>query len=234
MKAINISDSRQRNSRVALENRPVPPRLTQAGPDGAPVLSVRLVKNTLETDFKSLTRECTPEQLSERLVKGDPEIDLELFGKCIRDSSRIYLNSDNRPAFGVKLKEVVHLADGSIKEERDFLDVEANINGDKPLKWSGKLLPKAECCRKFAFAAAYRISHVDGLTYDFLYGMAKELEEKQSMLYLAAGDKSNRPLVLSRNGTAYRGFLEGRTQGDKYRLVIHLTNLELKAAAQES
>jgi hypothetical protein len=27
----------------------------------------------------------------------------------------------------------------------------------------------------------------------------------------------------------YRGFLEGRTRGDTYRLVLHLSNLELKA-----
>ena len=34
--------------------------------------------------------------------------------------------------------------------------------------------------------------------------------------------------VLDRNGTPYRGFLEGRVDGDKYLLLLHLTNLELK------
>ena len=34
--------------------------------------------------------------------------------------------------------------------------------------------------------------------------------------------------MLDRNGTPYRGFLEGRVDGDKYLLLLHLTNLELK------
>jgi hypothetical protein len=48
-------------------------------------------------------------------------------------------------------------------------------------------------------------------------------------LLLGAGSKSNQPLILRRNGTPYRGFLEGRTRGETYRLVLHLSNLELKA-----
>jgi hypothetical protein len=64
--------------------------------------------------------------------------------------------------------------------------------------------------------------------------MAKELEEKDSLMLLGAGPKSNQPLILRRGGSPYRGFLEGRTQGDKYCLVLHFSNLELKAPPKES
>ena len=47
-------------------------------------------------------------------------------------------------------------------------------------------------------------------------------------MLVGAGPKSNQPLIFQRNGSAYRGFLEGRTQGDKYCLLLHLSNLELK------
>lgn len=73
-----------------------------------------------------------------------------------------------------------------------------------------------------------QIEHVNGLTFDFLYSMAKELEEAESLLLVAGGPKANQPLVFRRSGVAYRGFLEGRTQGEKYALVLHLSNMELK------
>jgi hypothetical protein len=73
-----------------------------------------------------------------------------------------------------------------------------------------------------------QVQHVNGLTYDFLYGIAKELEEKDSLMLVGAGPKSNQPLIFQRGGTPYRGFLEGRTQGEKYMLILHLSNMELK------
>ena len=131
------------------------------------------------------------------------------------------------------LKEEVHLADGSVKETRDFKPVESNVNTEIPLKWTGKLMPKDKFYNKFAFVSAYQITHVDGLTYDFLYNMAKELEDKNSFLLMAGGEKGNQPLVITRNATQYRGFLEGRTDGDKYMLIMHLTNLEMKPLTKE-
>ena len=33
---------------------------------------------------------------------------------------------------------------------------------------------------------------------------------------------------MSNGGTSYRAFLEGRVDGDRYALILRLTNLELK------
>lgn len=233
MKIINISDSRNRNTRVVLESRKLSVKNSYVTENSGNVFSVRAVKSTLETDINSLTKDVSLEGLSQLLIDGDPEIDLELFGKYIRDTNQLYLNENNEPAVGVVLKEEVHLPDGSIKEVRDFVPQESNVNTEIPLKWSGKLMPKDQFYNKFAFAAAYQITHVDGLTYDFLFNMAKELEDKNSFLFLAAGEKSNKPLILQRDGTQYRGFLEGRTKGDKYMLILHMTNLELKALSKQ-
>jgi hypothetical protein len=48
------------------------------------------------------------------------------------------------------------------------------------------------------------------------------------MMLLGGGEKGNAPLVMTNNGTPYRGFLEGRISGDSFCLLLHLTNLELK------
>ena len=96
------------------------------------------------------------------------------------------------------------------------------------------LIKKEEACRKFVFSGKLQLVHINGLTYDFLHGIASELEKEQSLMLLGAGSKSNQPLVLRRGGSPYRGFLEGRTDGRKYALILHLSNLELKAPAGDS
>ena len=58
--------------------------------------------------------------------------------------------------------------------------------------------------------------------------MAKKLADAKSMMLMGAGAKGIEPLVMSNGGTPYRAFLEGRVDGDKYALILRLTNLELK------
>ena len=98
-----------------------------------------------------------------------------------------------------------------------------------PVKLTGKLFPKNEIYNKLVFAKKYQLSHVNGLTFDFLFEIAKELSDKDSLMMLAAGAKSNEPLVFQDGGKSYRGFLEGRVIGATYVLLLHITNLELKA-----
>ena len=50
-----------------------------------------------------------------------------------------------------------------------------------------------------------------------------------SLMMLGAGPRSNQPLVLRRGSTPYRGFLEGRVDGDRYCLILHLSNMELRS-----
>ena len=228
MKVINIADAKNRNSRVAMEHKKRPLLTRYVDENQQAVQSIRAIKNTLETDLQSLTKDHSLEELSQQLIDGDPELDFELFGKRVTDTVRIYLNSNNEPASGVSIKEMMYSPQGELQEERPLLIVENNINSEVPLKWSGRLMPKAECFKKFVFSNAFQIRHVDGLTFDFLYNMAKELDENNAMLFLGAGKKSNEPLILSRNGKSYRAFLEGRIKDERYMLVLHLTNLEMK------
>jgi len=69
---------------------------------------------------------------------------------------------------------------------------------------------------------------VNGLTYDFLFAMAKELHEANSLLLLGAGKDGKQPLIFRRGSIPYRAFLEGRVDGERYTLILHLSNMELK------
>ena len=51
------------------------------------------------------------------------------------------------------------------------------MNSDIPVKCSGKLIPKEKAVKMFVFSRKYQVKHVNGLTYDFLYEIAKNLSE---------------------------------------------------------
>ena len=64
MKAINLSDSRGRNTRVGLESRRSRTSTRFVDGNGQPVRSVRLVKGSLRTDLKALTEQCSLEDFA--------------------------------------------------------------------------------------------------------------------------------------------------------------------------
>ena len=78
------------------------------------------------------------------------------------------------------------------------------------------------------FGRTYQLTHTNGLTFDFLFAMAKDLHEQQVLMLLGAGPKGVDPLVFQEEGRPYRAFLEGRVRGEEYLLLMHLSNLELK------
>ncbi len=61
-----------------------------------------------------------------------------------------------------------------------------------------------------------------------LYNMAQELQEKNALMLSVGVKKGNEPLLLSRGGQPYRGVLEVRVLPDRYLLILHLTDIELK------
>jgi hypothetical protein len=127
------------------------------------------------------------------------------------------------------LFQVVKNPDGTEKERRDLTKVPANVAlAEMPITWSGRKFPKEKAVRAFIFVKSYQLKHTSGLTYDFLYDMAKDLHESNTLMFVGAGKKGNEPIILTAGGEPYRGFLEGRVDGDRYALILHLTNMELK------
>jgi hypothetical protein len=118
--------------------------------------------------------------------------------------------------------------DGSERERKKPQDIQANIDDEYPIKWVGKKLPIGDCCRKFLFRRTVQLKHIDGLTYEFLYKMAALLESEKKMSLVGTGESGKEPLIFRANGKPYRGFLEGRTNGEQYKLFLHLSDMELK------
>jgi hypothetical protein len=228
MRKINLSNESKRDAEVAFGttfHRETPVYKTA---DGKRSLSQRCVRATIPTSDGTLSAEYG-EKLAETLIQSDPEVDLELFGRIVEGVKRVYLTSGGKVAYGVSLNEHVFLPDGTEKEVRPSSSTEANIATEgMPVRWTGKLIPREKAMRMFVFKKSYQVQHVNGLTFDFLFDMAKKLSEADAMMLVGGGPKGIAPLVMGNGGTPYRAFLEGRVEGERYALILRLTNLELK------
>lgn len=230
MPEINITDSAGRDAFVATRSVSATKKVRWVDAQGRQATSARVLKGPLTHDLEALKANYGGElgQVAQAIIAADPEIDFENAGRFLRDTSRVYVDADRNIVHKVSFWEIVRNPDGTVRERRPRKLPEPNLASEQPLRWSGVFIPREQAIRKFVFSGKQQLQHTNGLTYDFLFRMAKELEEKDSLMLLGAGPKSNQPLILRRGGSPYRGFLEGRTQGDKYALVLHFSDLELK------
>jgi len=235
MRKIHIANEKKRDAEVGYEMNTAKRVVRLLSANGGDCTSVQVLKTTCQTDLAALqTQTPDPVALGEALIVGDPEVDMEQFGRKLEGLHKVYATMSGDVAYGVTLQEHVHAPDGTEKEVRPITEVAANITLENlPIRWTGKMLPRKDVIRKFVFARSYQLRHVNGLTYDFLFEMAKKLADAKAMMLMGAGEKGNGPLVFNANGKGYRGFLEGRVDGEKYMLILHLTNLELKELPNE-
>lgn len=167
--------------------------------------------------------------LAQALIDGDPEIDLEQVGRVIGDTTPIYLSGDGAVMHvSPTVVDVLVAPDGTERDSKPSEDTPANVNEPDAVRIAGRKIPKKEAITKFAFRRTIAIRHVDGLTYDFLFGIAKQLADEGVLAMLGAGPRGREPLVFQENGSPYRGFLEGRVDGERFVLLLHLSNLELR------
>jgi len=226
---INLADDKGRNAEVIFSGITKKPLVKMVTPEGEETHSVRVLKGKAENSYEGLKLKYKDDDaIANELLSNHPEIDLELTGRFLKATTKVYIDSQLKPVSKISKKEIVYNPDGSQKEERTVKELLGNILSEHPVRPAGKLFPKKDMSRKLVFAKKYQISHVNGLTFDFLFDMAKSLHEKESLMMLGAGEKGNEPLVFQDGGKSYRAFLEGRIKGESYLLLLHLSNLELK------
>jgi len=230
---IRIRDGRGRDARVRMEpaHRRGRPKLQAF--DGRAVEAARFIKAPMSRSYALLRHRCSDgAELAELLIDEDPEIDFEATGRRTGPTDRVLLDPDGNVLYAAAEVEVICGRDGVEMERRLPADTPANVDGDSPLVWTGRMFPSLEAARRFAFSRALQLRHVDGLTYDFLFGMARELDQADALVLVGAGPGGRDPIRLESNGLPHRGFLEGRVDGERYLLVLHLTNLELTMPAE--
>lgn len=231
---VNLSNEKKRNALINFKGYLPPKQVLYVDSYDEPTQSKKYIKHTIDESYENLLKQHSddPNKLAEALVAGDPEVNLNMLGRYITQSSRVYLNSDQEIVFQIQKEEFVYNPKGEKTESREPRHLEANINVEKPLMWSGKSMPIKEIYKKFALIRKYQLMHTNGLTFDMLYDIAKELHESQSMMLIGSG-KGTGPVIFQEGGTPFRVFLEGRIKDDKYILLMHLSNMELKPLPME-
>lgn len=233
MPNVNLTDSRQRDAVVKAESTGVAEDLRYVDSGGNNAYTRKILKATVDHDYSTLVEkyEDDKDKLAQALVDGDPEVDMEKCGLFLWGVSKVYVDSEDGIVYRIEQTEIVRDPNGNVREKRSRQRSEANVDMEIPLTWTGRKIDKGEAVRRFVFSSKMQIVHINGLTYDFLFGMASELAESNSLMMIGGGSKGRDPLIFRSGSIPYRGFLEGRVDGDKYILLLHLSNMELKQFA---
>lgn len=225
---INLANKNKRDATLTLNAVKGKKDVKNLDAKGLTTRKVRVLKSSLNHLPERLAEKFgSVLNLGETLLDEDPEVDIEIFGKYLNETSRVYF-ADGKIVFHVSEVETVFAPDGTEKETKKRNILTQNVNTDIPLAWSNKLIKKDDAIRRFVFTSSKQISHINGLTFDFLFEIAQELDKKESLMMVGGGQKGNEPLVFQRGGKKYRGFLEGRIKDESYILLLHLSNTELK------
>ena len=228
MRSIHLADASSRDAylRFVSVRAPEPP---QRVVDGRPVAMRRLLAAGEANTQEALTVQ-HGEALGQALIDGDPELDLELIGRPIERTTTVFLDSSRQILrIAPDLVEVILDPFGQEKERRAPEDRLANVSEEIPVRFTKTRISRSDAVRRYAFSRTLQLWHTDGLSYEFLHGIAAELDAADQMVLLAAGEKARDPLVLQLNGLPWRAFLEGRVNESGYCLLLRLSNLELKA-----
>lgn len=231
MRKIHVSNADGRDATVVYttpKSEPAP----APGLPGVPVTFRRYLASTPEGLHDNLADKLG-DDYAQSLLDGDPEIDMEVVGRRIGRTASVFLDHEGQALFAPpQVVEVLLGPDGSERERREPSDTHANVNEAIPLRWTKMRLPLTDVVRRFAFRRTIQLQHTDGLSYDYLYAMAKSLHDAEEVVYIGGGEKGKDALIFQDNGSPYRGFLEGRIDGTSYMLLLHLSSLELKRPAE--
>ena len=189
----------------------------------------RLLIGSDQTSESSLL-EKYKDKLADKILDNDLDVDIELAGKFIGNTDRILFNSKNEILYHPpKIKEVLFDKEGNEIKKQAPNEIIPNVRDDTPpLKWTGKFFKREEIVKKFVIVKSIQLRHSDGLTFEFLYDIAKTLDDKKSLMFLGGGQSGKDPLIFQTNGSPYRGFLDGRINKSQYQLILRLSNMELK------
>ncbi|MCA9692271.1 MAG: hypothetical protein KC636_21915 [Myxococcales bacterium] len=227
MRKIHLMNEARRDATIAIETVKGAPTPSMGVPGKE--LKFRRYLAATEEGLHEALEAAHGKSLAQKLVDADPEIDLEHVGRSIGETSTVFLSGKGDVLHASpQLVDVIFGTDGKERERNPPKDIPANCNEELPVRWTGRKLDKSDAISKFAFRRTLQIRHVDGLTFDFLHAMAKELDEEGKVVMLGGGSKGKEPLIFQDNGKPYRGFLEGRVSGPKFKLLLHLSDMELK------
>ena len=228
LKEIHIANEKKRDANVRFVSliKESDPKFAYKGKS---IKNSRLLISSDETSEDNLIKKFK-NKLAQKILEEDVDLDIDYAGKFVGDIDRILFNSKNEILYTPpKIKEVVFNKEGKEIKKQNPKEIVPNVRDDTPpLKWTGKFFKREDILKKFVITKSIQLRHVDGLTFQFLYDMAKTLDNKKSLMFIGGGKSGKDPLIFQTNGSPYRGFIDGRINKNQYQLILRLSNMELK------
>jgi len=170
------------------------------------------------------------EDLTEHLLNGDPEIDIEHAGKNLRHTNRLVVDDKLKPVYNYKEFDVLIAPDGELKERIHKQSIRNTI-GSVPVIASDEYISTREFIQKYIVKQSYFMGHTDGVSYKFLFEFAKKLSEMHKLVRIYAIDsetKKKMPIVIRNGGSLFpAAYIEGKIRGEDYCLTLLLVEREL-------
>jgi hypothetical protein len=196
-------------------------------PKGESVKNQRFIVFTHEKRDELLLDQ---QDILSKLVETDEDVDLEVAGKLISSTKRIVVDQKYEPVYSYILYDVLKKPNGET-QERHHKKTLSNLNRPLPVIISDNLYSPEELIQNYVFRLHYYITHSDGVTFKFLYDVAKRLSEEGKLAEIETFNpetKKHEPLVLVDGGRKFpRTFVEGIVEGNSYALLLHLSDQEL-------
>lgn len=218
MKKIAIQDKKMRSAIVGYESA------TETGRQKTESHKVRRVKTLPEKRYDRVFCDENGKlkddaDIFRQFIQTNSEIDFEKTGCEIKHLQRFYTDRNGEPANGIWFEETIFDKDGNVKDCHPLEKKQGNVTDvSNPLQWTNKYISCEVAAKKYVFTQIYRICHVDSLTFDFLYDIARDLEEHNAVMYMGMGETGDEPVVFREGGKPYRVFLKGKTDKNNYSL----------------
>lgn len=153
LRKIHIANENSRDSLVSFKGYLPSSSAIKVDVTGAPVQNKKIIKGTAENTIDGLKATYGDDltTIAENLIKGDPEVNLEVTGQFLGKSPCVYVNETLDFVYKVNKKEKVFDAAGTLTEERELRQLVSNVLSEEPLKWSGKFFPIEKSYNKFVF-----------------------------------------------------------------------------------
>ncbi len=160
---------------------------------------------------------------SELLAQGDPEFDPVLVGRAIGKTSPIYL-LNGEPVSQPFFRRILTKPDKTVVDD-PWVTLPATVQDDVALL-TRRCVPISSVLRRCVLYRTLQLVHEDGAGYAFLFAIAEELAESQTVAMVQSPVAAK--LRFRADGRGNIGFLEGRVHGSDYMLLLRLSQHELK------
>jgi len=200
------------------------PRRPAPGLPGLDVQPARWIHTTDATSTAALVAHYG-DGLADVIIEGDPDIAIDSVGCPVVGATQTWLDGDGSASpFPLQVCDVRFDAAGAEVGRREPRDERGNIQAG--VFMTAGRMSLAEMVSGYVVSKTLQVLAEDAAGHAWCHALARRLSDARAVTLCTAA--AGEPLVLQTGGRPYRGYLEGRVDGERWKLLLHLSAQELR------